>query len=85
MIRNFWKNERPSSTEYETATENSYYPKSETDTEISGTKIEQPTETLEDQIKILELSKIELENENRKLEYKVKRYQKNLARLTTEK
>ena len=47
-------------------------------------KNEQPTETIEDQIKKLELSKIELKSENRKLEYKIKRYQKNLARLTTE-
>ena len=76
MIRNFWKNERPTSTEFETESENSYYPKSETEAEISG--------TIEDQIQNLEISNIELKNENRKLEYKIKRYQKNLARLTTE-
>ena len=84
MIRNFWKNERPSSTEYETATENSYNLKSETNTEISETKSEQPTETIEDQLKNLELSKIELKSENRKLEYRIKRLQEKLARSTTE-
>ena len=35
-------------------------------------------------MKNLALSKIELKNENRKLEYKIKRYQTNLARLTAE-
>ena len=80
----FWANNRPTSTEDETSTEKSYYPKSETETEILGSKIEQPTETFEDQIKILESSKIVLKNENRKVEYKVKRLQEKLARLTTE-
>ena len=84
LIRNFWKNERPSSTEYETATENSYNLKNETDTEISETKSEQPTETIENQINNLELSKIELKSENRKLEYRINRFQEKLARLTTE-
>ena len=84
LIRNFWKNERPSSTEYETATENSYYPKSETDTEISGTKSEQPVEIIEDLVKNLQSSNNELKNENRKVEYKVKRLHEKLARLTTE-
>ena len=35
-------------------------------------------------MKNLALSNIELKNENRKLEYKIKRYQSNLARLTAE-
>ena len=70
-LRNFWKNERPTSTENETSSENSYYPKSETETEISGTGSEQPEEIIHDQIQNLELSKIELKNENRKLEYKI--------------
>ena len=80
----FWANNRPTSTEDETSTENSYYPKSETETEISEPKNDPPTETLEDQIRNLELSKNELKNENRKLEYKIKRFQTNLARLTAE-
>ena len=41
----------PTSTEDETASEKSYYPKSEIETEILETKNEQPTETIEDQIK----------------------------------
>ena len=77
MKRTFWANYRPTSTEDETSTENSYYPRSDTETEISGENSEQPLEIIEDQIKNLELSKIELKNENRKLEYKIKRYQKN--------
>ena len=80
----FWANNRPTSTEGETPTENSYYPKSETETEISGGKTEQSVEIIDDQIKDLELSRNELKNENRKLEFQIKRYQKNLARLTTE-
>ena len=35
-------------------------------------------------MKNLALSKIELKNENRKLEFKIKRFQTNLARLTAE-
>ena len=81
MKSTFWANNRPTSTEDETSTEISYYPKSETETEA---ECEQPEENIDNQIKKLELSKIELKNENRKLEYKIKRYQKNLARLTTE-
>ena len=80
----FWANNRPTSTEDETSTENSYYPKSETETEISEPKNDPPTETLEDQIRNLELSKNELKNENRRLKLKIKRHEKNLARLTTE-
>ena len=37
-----------------------------------------------DEIQNLELSKIELKNENRKLEYEIKRFQEKLARLTAE-
>ena len=84
LIRNFWKDERPTSTEYETATEHSFYPESETETEISELKSDQRTETINDQIKNLELSKNELRNENRKLEYEIKRYQEKMARLTIE-
>ena len=80
----FWANNRPTSTEDETSTENSYYPKSETETEISGTGSEQPEEIIEDQIQNLELSKIELMNKNRKLEYEIIRFQEKLARLMTE-
>ena len=80
----FWANNRPTSTEDETSTENSYYPRSDTETEISGENSEQPAEIIEDQIENFELSKIELKNENRRLEYQIKRYQKNVARLTTE-
>ena len=80
----FWANNRPTSTEDETSTKNSYYPRSDTETEISGENSEQSAEIIEDQIKNFELSKIELKNENRKLEYQIKRYQKNVARLTTE-
>ena len=47
-------------------------------------KNQQPTKTIADQIKNLELSKIELKSENRKLEYKIKRFQEKMARLTTE-
>ena len=47
-------------------------------------KSEQAVETIEDHIKNLELSKIELKSENRKLEYRIKRFQEKLARLTTE-
>ena len=74
MKSTFWANNRPTSTEDETSTEISYYPKSETETEA---ECEQPEENIDNQIKKLELSKIELKNENRKLEYKIKRYQKN--------
>ena len=84
FIRKFWENERPTSTEDETSTENSFYPKSETETEVSIPESERRAETIEDKMKNQELSKIELKNENRKLEYTIKRYQKNLARLTTE-
>ena len=80
----FWANNRPTSTEDETSTENSYYPKSETETEISRTGSEQPVEIIDNQIKNLELSKIELKSENRKLEYKIQRFQEKLAILTTE-
>ena len=80
----FWANNRPTSTEDETSTENSYYPKSETETEISGTKIERSVETIEDQIKYLQISKNEFKSENRKLEFEIKRLQEKLARLTTE-
>ena len=84
LKRIHWANNRPTSTEDETSTENSYYPKSQSETEISGPKREKSEENIDNQIKNLELSKIELKNENRKLEYRIKRYQKNLARLTTE-
>ena len=80
----FWANNRPTSTEDETSTENSYYPKSESETEIPGTKSEQAVEIIHDQIKNLGLSKIYLRNENRKLEYKIKRFQEKLSRLTIE-
>ena len=84
VIRNFWKNERPTSTESETATEHSYYPKSETETEISELESDQPTETINDHVKNLELSKNEPRNENRMHEYKIKRLQEKIARWTTE-
>ena len=84
MIRNFWNNERPTSTEWETETEDSYYPESESCNEIEKPRREQSTEeTLEDQIKILELSKNKLKSENRKLEYKIKGVQRELAILIT--
>ena len=82
LIRNFWKNERPTSTESETATEHSYYRKSETETEISELESDQPTETINDHVKNLELSKNEPRNENRMLE--IKRLQEKIARWTTE-
>ena len=84
LIRNFWKNEKPTTTENETETENPSYPKSETKTEVSETKSEQPVKIIEDQIKSLELSKNELKNENRKLEFKILRFQAEMAKLTTE-
>ena len=80
----FWANNRPTSTEDETSTENSYYPKSETETEISEPKNDPPTETVDDQIRNLELSKNELKNNNRRLELTIKRFQENVARMTTE-
>ena len=80
----FWANIRPTSTEDETSTENSHHPKTETETAISGTKSEQAVEIIHDQIKNLELSKNDLKNENRKLEFKVKRFQEKLTRLTIE-
>ena len=86
FIRNFWKNERPTSTENETETENPSHPKSETKTEVSRTNqwatSGQPVQIIEDQIKSLELSK--LKNENRKFEFKIKRFEAEMARLTTE-
>ena len=82
LTRNFWKIERPTSTENETESENSYYPKSETDTVISGTKSEQPVKIIEDLVKNLQSSNNELKNENLKFEYEFE-YEK-LARLTTE-
>ena len=82
LIRNFWKDERPTSTEYETATEHSFYPESETETEISELESDQPTETINDHVKNLELSKNEPRNENRMLE--IKRLQEKIARWTTE-
>ena len=84
MKRNFWANNRPRSTDDETSTKNSYNSKSETENELSGTKSEQAVEIIHDQIKNLELSKIYLRNENRKLEYKIKRFQEKLTRLTIE-
>ena len=84
LIRNFWKDERPTSTEYETATEHSFYPESETETEISELESDQPTETINDHVKNLELSKNEPRNENRMHEYKIKRLQEKIARWTTE-
>ena len=73
LIRNFWKDERPTSTEYETATEHSFYPKSETDTEISERKSDQSTETITNHIQNPEI-----------ILNKIKRYQEKVARLTTE-
>ena len=87
----FWANNRPR-TEDETSTENSFYPKSESETvspnkyrdTVSGTKSERSLETIEDQIKNLQISKNEFKSENRKLEFEIKRFQEKLARLTTE-
>ena len=79
----FWANNRPTSTD-ETSTESSFYPKSETETEISETKSERSGETIEDQIKYLQISKNEIKSENRKLEFEIKRFQEKSARLTTE-
>ena len=84
LKRIFWANNRPTPTEDETSTANSYYPESETETEISQTGMELPEEIIEDQIQNLELSKIELMNKNRKLEYEIIRFQEKLARLMTE-
>ena len=75
LIRIFWENERLTSTEHETATEDSFYPKSENETEISELKTGQPTETINDHLQNLEYKMID---------YKIKRLQEKMARLTTE-
>ena len=80
MIRNFWANERPTTTENVTETENPNYPKSQTKAETPR-KIGK-VQIIEDQMKNLELSK--LKNENRKLEFKILRFEAEMARLKTE-
>ena len=54
LIRKFWENERPSSTEYET--ESSYYPESEAETEKGE---DHPVEEIIDPFKVL--YKVEIE------------------------
>ena len=80
----FWANNRPTSTEDETATVSSYYPQSEAETEVSEPTRELTTNSLEDQIRNLELSKNWLKSENRMLEYKIIRFEEKMARMTTE-
>ena len=71
LVRNFWENERPSSSDDEIEIECPYYPKIESKTRIgSSGNIEI--------VKDLNLSKKELKSEIRKLEYKIKGYQTGL-------
>ena len=72
LARNFWENERPSSTENQT--ESSNYPESQAETVVPResrdppiTKLEKPLENLEN---------IELKSKIRKLEYEIERTKK---------
>ena len=73
MIRNFWRNERPSSTENETD-----YPTEESDAESEDERIRSMFEIrqLENPLQNLEESSIALISENRRLKYKIRKFQK---------
>ena len=71
MIRNFWKNERPSSTENETD-----YPTEESESEDERTRSMFEIRQLENPLQNLEESNIALISENRRLKYKIRKFQK---------
>ena len=74
LVRNYWKNERPSSTENDT--ESSNYPESQPETIVSRqSDISLPE--LENPLKDLDLSNLELKSKIRKLEYEVERSKKD--------
>jgi len=71
LIRNFWKNERPSSTENETD-----YPTEESESEDERTRSMFEIRQLENPLQNLEESNIALISENRRLKYKIRKFQK---------
>ena len=73
MIRKFWENERPSSTEY--GTESSYYPESEAETEKGK---DHSIEEIIDPFKILDLSATKFKAEIERLQCKIQNCERNL-------
>lgn len=73
LIRKFWENERPSSTEYET--ESSYYPESEAETEKGE---DHPVKEIIDPFKILDPTATKFKVEIERLQCKIQNCEQSL-------